>query len=511
MRSRGRAARNAWLKSATVTLICLTTVLATGSWLYTLRQRDIARTEAATSNRITQFMVDLFALADPSQSHGDSITVKEVLDKGAQEIRSDTGSDSLQREPRVRAELLTAMGQAYTGLGIYQPAEALLELARADQTATTVPDESRVRTLLASGKAAYLAAQYDQAAKLQSEALDIAHRRLNSADPLHSKALTSLAATLIQLGRFSEAEMLCREALSVDRARGPEGSAVLAETLDELGKVYFYSGNLAAAEPPMRESLALRTRAFGLRHTDTVQAQGNLGMLLYRSGRYAEALALNEAALPNYRAVYGEEHPEVATILNNIGLVQMMIGHIDAAEPMLRQALAMTEKFEGDSHDDLVGPLNSLAMIDLFHHRLETAEAEIKRADSIARLPDHGDFLDLVLLSEADVELAAGNTAHAAALLAESKALTQAAHPKSPEEAWRYANWDAVDAELLARQGNVSAGASLLAAAQPALDKRFGPGGFYPVLARRRAQSIAAMSKNDASPKAARAGPVYSP
>jgi tetratricopeptide (TPR) repeat protein len=511
MRSRRRAARNAWFKSAIVMLICLTTVVATGSWLYTLRQRDIARTEAATSNRITQFMVGLFAKADPSQSHGDSVTVKEVLDKGAQEIRSDTGSDSLQREPRVRAELLTAMGQAYTGLGIYQPAEALLKVARADQAVTTVPDDSRVRTLIASGNAAYLAAQYDEAAKLQSEAVDIARRHLTAADPLRSRALTSLAETLIQLGRFSEAEKLCREALSADRERGPEGSAVLAETLDELGKVYFYSGNLAAAESPMRESLALRTRAFGLRHTDTVQAEDNLGMLLYRSGRYTEALALFEAALPNFRAVYGEEHPEMATILNNIGLVRMITGHIDEAEPMLRQALAITEKFEGDSHDDLVGPLNSLALIDLFHHRLETAETEIKRADSIARLPDHGNFLDLVLLSEADIELAAGNTAHAAALLAESKSLMVAAHPKSPTEAWRYANWDAVDAERIARQGNVSAGASQLAAALPVLDKRFGTGGLYPMLARRRAQSIAAMSKNDVSPRAARSVAGNSP
>jgi tetratricopeptide (TPR) repeat protein len=504
MRSRRRAARNAWFRSAIATLVCLTTVVATASWLYTLRQRDIARTEAATSNRITQFMVHLFTLADPAQSHGDRVTVKDVLDKGAQEIRSDTGSDSLQREPRVRAELLTAMGQAYTGLGIYQPAEALLKLARADQAAATVPDESRVRTLIASGKAAYLAARYDEAAKLQGEAVDIARRRLTSANPLRSLALTSLAETLIQSDRFPEAEKLCREALSADRKRGPEGSAILAETLDELGKVYFFSGNLAAAESPMRESLELRTRAFGLRHADTAQAQDNLGVLLYQSGRYAEALALYEAALPNFRAVYGEAHPEMATILSNIGRLRMMTGQIEEAEPMLREALEITEKTEGDSHDDLVSPLNSLAMLDLFHQRLETADAEIKRADAISRLPDHGGLLDMVLLSEADIELAEGNISRAATLLTESKKLMQAAHPESQEEAWRYANWDAVDAELLARQGNLAAATSQLTAAQLILEKRFGSGGFYPMLAKRRVQSIAALSTSGVSPKAAR-------
>jgi tetratricopeptide (TPR) repeat protein len=498
-RSRRRAARNAWFRGAIATVICLTTVVATGSWLYTLKQRDIARTEAATANRITQFMVGMFGLADPTQSHGDSVTVKEVLDKGAEQIRSDAGSDSLQREPRVRAELLTAMGQAYTGLGIYQPAEDLLKLARADQTAAPVPDESRVHTLIASGRAAYLAGQYQEASRLQGEAVELARRRLNAADVLRSQSLTSLAETLIQLGNFSEAEKLCQEALLADRQRGAEGSAVLAETLDELGKVYFFSGNLAAAESPMRESLALRIRALGLRHTDTAQAQENLGALLYQSGRYAEALALYEGAMPNFRAVYGEEHPEMATILCNIGRLRLMMGNVDDAEPMLRRVLAMTEKFEGDTHDDLVSPLNSLAMIDLFRGRIEPATREIKRAESIARLPDHGGLLDLALLSEADVELAAGNTEHAAALLTESKALTEADHPNSPAEAWRYANWDAVDAELLARRGEVSSGARLLAAAQPILEKRFGPNGFYPVLAKRRAQVIAGLAKNASS------------
>jgi tetratricopeptide (TPR) repeat protein len=254
----------------------------------------------------------------------------------------------------------------------------------------------------------------------------------------------------------------------------------------------------------MRESLELRTRAFGLRHADTAQAQDNLGVLLYQSGRYAEALALYEAALPNFRAVYGEAHPEMATILSNIGRLRMMTGQIEEAEPMLREALEITEKTEGDSHDDLVSPLNSLAMLDLFHQRLETADAEIKRADAISRLPDHGGLLDMVLLSEADIELAEGNISRAATLLTESKKLMQAAHPESQEEAWRYANWDAVDAELLARQGNLAAATSQLTAAQLILEKRFGSGGFYPMLAKRRVQSIAALSTSGVSPKAAR-------
>ena len=124
--SRQRGARNRRIRRTAVAGICALTLLAGVAWWLALKQRDVARTEAATSDRTTQFMVSLFQLADPSENRGNAITVKEVLDKGAAEIRNDKGSNSLSREPRVRAELLTAMGQAYSGLGLYKPSEDLL-------------------------------------------------------------------------------------------------------------------------------------------------------------------------------------------------------------------------------------------------------------------------------------------------------------------------------------------------------------------------------------------------
>jgi tetratricopeptide (TPR) repeat protein len=491
LRSRHRAARNRLVRRAAVSGICLLSVLAGIAWLIALKQRDLARTEAATSDRTTQFMVSLFQLADPSENRGSAVTVKEVLDKGAKEIRADKGSNSLQHEPRVRAELLTAMGQAYSGLGLYTPARELLTQAQADQNSASVPDESRVRTLVTSGFTLYLMGQYDDAARILRDSVDLARKRLRPSNVLRSEALTSLAETLVQLSKYSEAEELCREALVADRKRGPAEAAVLARTLSSLGKAYFFSGDLAAAEAPMREALKLREQTFGMRHALTAQSLIDLGVLLYQSGRYNEALAVYQEALPINRDVYGPEHPEVANLTNNIGRLELMAGHIDEAEPLLRQSLAMTEKFEGDTHDDLVSPLNSLAMIDAYRGRFDDARREIQRAESIARLPDHDQLLDQVLLNEADIELANGNRSRAAALLAESKSLLQKIHPNVTADAWRYAVWDAVNAQLLVANGNSAAAASMLATAQPVIVQRFGAAGFYNLLAKRRALLIA--------------------
>ena len=493
--SRHRGARNRRIRRTAVAGICALTVVAGVAWWLALRQRDVARTEAATSDRTTQFMVSLFQLADPSENRGNAITVKEVLDKGAAEIRSDKGTNSLRREPRVRAELLTAMGQAYAGLGLYPPARELLTQARADQSAISVPEESRIRTLVASGWELYHAGQYDEAARVLREAVDLARRHLDPAAPLRSDALTDLANVLVQLEKYPEAIELCREALAQDRRRSPAEAAVLARTLTSLGGAYFFSGDLPAAEGPMREAAQLQERIFGMHHALTARSLNDLAVLLYQTGRYDEAFSMYQQALPIYREVFGSEHPEVATIINNIGRSGLMAGHVSEAEQPLRQSLAMTEKFEGDTHDDLVSPLNSLAMIDAYRGRLDAAQSEIARAESIARLPDHGELLDQVLLNAADVALARGDRARAADLLAESKQLLQKAHPFSAADAWRYAVWDAVNAQLLAANGDAAGAAHMLDAARQIIIRRFGENGFYNLLAKRRAAFIGNTAK----------------
>jgi tetratricopeptide (TPR) repeat protein len=496
LHSRRRGARNRFRRNAGIAVVFIFAVVAGIASLIALRQRDFARVEARISEHTTDFMVSLFQVADPSERRGNEVTVKEVLDKGAKAISSDTGSDNLRSELRIRAELLTAMGQAYSGLGLYKPATDLLSQARADLNSTTsVPDESRVRTLVASGTTLYLVGQYEQAAPILRSAVVLARKSLNPSNTLRSTALTNLADVLVQLGKYPEAEQLCEEALVADRKRGPQDAAVLAQTLDSLGKAYFYDDDLGAAEARLREAITLREQVFGRHHALTAQSVNTLGTILYQSGRYDEASSLFQQVLPIYRDVYGQEHPEVATNINNIGRSALMAGHINEAEPLLRQALAMTEKFEGATHDDLVAPLNSVAMIDAYRGRLDAARTEIERAVSIARLPDHGNLLDQVLLNEADIDLAVGDRTGAAALLTESKAQLQKAHPNDKTNAWRYAVWDSVNAQLLALNGDHTTAVSTINAAQTVIDQRFGEGGFYSLLAKRRAQSIAKARK----------------
>jgi tetratricopeptide (TPR) repeat protein len=477
------------IRMRAVRMLALVAISVTVLAIIAFTQRNFARSETAIANRTAQFMVHMFENADPARSRGDHLTVRQMLDIGARTIRSEA---DLAHAPRVRSELQTTIGRAYTALGLYRPAEIALSQARADQAAASVPDESRVRTLLASGTTLFYAGNDEGAAPYLQQAADLARKSLKASDPLHSEALTGLADLLAADGKYAEAEKLCGEALEADRQRGStsEDKAVLANTLDSLGTAFLYSGDPIAAEAPMREALQLREEAFGMDHPLTAASLNNLGVLFYQSGRYAEAAAHYQLALPIYEKIYEAEHPEVAAILNNIGRSSLMAGQIEAAEPPLRRSLAITEKSEGDQHEHMVAPLNSLAMIDFHHGHLEAARNEIQRAEKIARLPDHDELLDQVLLTEASIELSGGDRARAAALLTESKALLQKAHPDAKADAWRYAVWDTVNAGLLAANGDTGTAVSTLTAAQKVIEARFGANGLYSQLARDRMKTI---------------------
>jgi serine/threonine protein kinase/tetratricopeptide (TPR) repeat protein len=480
----GKFVRRRRLAAAVIVVICGLSLLAGTAGVVALKQRDIALMKQGAADRTARFMVSLFELADPGMNRGNSVTVREVLDRGAAQITTE-----LEPDPAIRADLLTAMGQAYTGLGLYDSAKKLLFDARIDQQRAAIPAASRVRTLVAYGTALYLAADYVAAERSLRMAVQDARRDLGPEDPLRAEALAQLADVLVQLERYPEAERLCAEAMTAIRRRDVEGQASLARTLDTLGRAYFFSNDLKDAETTWREALVLHQRAAGARNALTAQALNNLAAAVYQSGRIDEAFGLFTGALPVYRDVYGAEHPEVAVLLHNMGDTALMLGRIDAAEPLLRQALAMLEKFKGVRHDDLVAPLNLLAMIDGYTGHIDRARAEIQRAEDIARLPHQGVLLDEVLLNKADLAIRAGHRSAAAAPLAESRRLLEATHPmdRNAGEAWRYALWDTVDAELRSANGDLPTGRIRLASALPVITVRFGKAGFNTLLARRRA------------------------
>ena len=69
-------------------------------------------------------MVDLFKVSDPSEALGNTITAREILDKGAARIDQE-----LADQPAIQATLMDTMGTVYTSLGLYDSALPLVRKA----------------------------------------------------------------------------------------------------------------------------------------------------------------------------------------------------------------------------------------------------------------------------------------------------------------------------------------------------------------------------------------------
>jgi eukaryotic-like serine/threonine-protein kinase len=92
-------------------------------------ERNRARREAETSKRVADFMANIFTVSDPTESRGNSVTARELLDKASAQIETGLGQD-----PQVKARLMRIMGGTYRGLGLYKQADRLLKDATEIQT-----------------------------------------------------------------------------------------------------------------------------------------------------------------------------------------------------------------------------------------------------------------------------------------------------------------------------------------------------------------------------------------
>ncbi|MFT7700290.1 MAG: serine/threonine protein kinase, partial [Candidatus Krumholzibacteriia bacterium] len=85
-----------------------------------------ARVEAETALQVSDFLVDLFEVADPDRARGNSITAREILDAGSNRI-----ADELAAQPETQARLMNTIGKVYRNLGLYEEAGPQLESALA--------------------------------------------------------------------------------------------------------------------------------------------------------------------------------------------------------------------------------------------------------------------------------------------------------------------------------------------------------------------------------------------
>ncbi|HEX2722863.1 MAG TPA: serine/threonine-protein kinase [Gemmatimonadaceae bacterium] len=367
--------------ATTVTVLALITsaILATAGLLRATRAERIAATEAASAKQVTDFLVDLFRLTGPNAGRGNSITARELLEKGAEKSATD-----LARQPEVQSRMMHTIGTAFSALGIYDKARSQLERALEIRTRVLGQDDPAVaETELALGTATMKHGDPATAEQHFTRALLIREKLFKGDDPRVARAVSGLASLRLNQGRAAEAEGLFKRVLAIDEKSLSANDTVIAGDLANLGIVYYSQQRYPEAEQMLRRSLAIQESQLGPDHPTLASVMNNLGGVYSKQGRYSDALPLYERTRAIFERTLDPTHPNIAVILNNVAEVYWKVKRYSDAEPLFRRALAIKEARFTPTNPNVASTLNGLAGLLRDQKRFAESEALYKRALTI--------------------------------------------------------------------------------------------------------------------------------
>lgn len=372
-------------------------------------ERDRADERARVAQAVLSFLEDdLLAAADPYALPGREMTVRQALDRAAQQV-----GERFRDAPAEQFALRLTLGRLYAALGAADQAEpqaraalvlaesalpaqrdaarqaladVLIDLDRLDEAATLADalPPSQARDLLRS-RLAYQRGDYAEAvAVLQPHVatgtdagapdLAVAQRlsqslRMTGANDQALALIDALLPRLSQargeehadtlalhvdraialrhLGRFDEAARTLEDVLATRRRVLGDAHPDTVHAINELATVYQEQRRFDAAEPLFREALAVRERLYGEDHHLTRNSMSNLGLLLSVAGRLDEAAVLYERTLRIETALIGEDHPDTLALMHNIAGLYRKQGRHAAALAMHARVLERARRVLG--------------------------------------------------------------------------------------------------------------------------------------------------------------------
>ncbi len=370
-------------------------------------ERDRANQEAAAAQRVTDFLLNLFQVSDPSEARGNTITARELLDKGAAQLAEELGD-----QPVLRARLADAIGTVYVQLGLHQEGERLLHQAwelRRQHLGELHADSAN--SLGDLGFVAEKRGDYAAAEQHYRRALDIYRSLGREHETVVAKVHSSLGWALAEQARWPEAEEQVRTALAIQEKLGSGADDMVAESLTTLAYLHFKQGKYRDAAELLRRVLAIRERLHGPDSLQAAAAKNNLAVQLREIGELDQALAYYRQALAVQERALGPDHPDLGSFFNNIAHIHQDRDELQQAEHFFRRALAVRRAALGEEHPLTASSLSTLCYCLWLGGQLDEAEELCRRALQVRERvlgPDHPDVaftrsnLGLISLARAD-------------------------------------------------------------------------------------------------------------
>jgi eukaryotic-like serine/threonine-protein kinase len=338
-------------------------------------QRASAERERQRATEVSDFLVNLFRLADPERSTGNQVTARELLDSGAARLRG-----SLDRQPEAKAALLNTVGAVYNSLGLYGDALPVLdESLRLQASSGIAAANIKLDTLLERGRALTEAGELAAAEQPLAAGLRLAQASFGGASIETGRALALLGRLRQTQGRFDVAEQLYRRGLHNLGASGAPMTD-LTWLLNDLAQVLERRDEWQQAKEIYQRAIEIDSRWLGKDHPrlafhmlNLAQSESYLGDLRTAEPLYAEAIRRFEAA-------YGPAHPDTFKAWGSYGRFLQRIGRLDDAGSYLQKALRGSETLYGLRHMQVGYQHVNLGLYFEARHNYAAAASELQRA-----------------------------------------------------------------------------------------------------------------------------------
>ena len=415
-------------------IVALSVLGGAGAALWQARlaahQRDLARAAAMTadnerrqSEEVSSFLFGLFEASEPDRALGDTLTARDLLERGRVRI------EQLAGQPVLQARMMDVMARVYSGLGEYDRTRDLLEqalglrraaygdahlevvairtslgetyrrvgrYADASRELTTALKTQRALlgprhpdlapTLMQMAGLRVYAADLDSSERLAREAVAIRERAFGPNDTLVAISLMIHAAAVRRLARYEQAEALARRALRIYEETVGTRHLLYSDALMTLGYLLETdTTRLIEAESVFRRALDIRRSLLGENHRQVAFVFGNISYVLERQGRIAESDSMHEEHFRRISVALGPRHPSTIESKGFRAMALNRTNRVEEAEKLARETLADMRGSLSPSHSAIGWQLTNLAHILVTAGKLEEGERTMREALSARR------------------------------------------------------------------------------------------------------------------------------
>jgi len=388
------------------------------------RSEERAETEASVAKETSDFLVSLFEVSSPAEARGDSISARELLDRGAERIRTE-----LEEQPLTQARLMFIIGTVYHSLGLYAEAESLVEAAIHLQKEELGPSWDLAESLSELGVLFREQGRYEESEATHLRSLAMREQLFGPDDVDVANVLNDLGVLYQDQGRYDDAIDVLKRAISLREQGLAPGDTLTAMSMNNLASIYYSQGRYEDAEPLFQQALGAYRDAGGSDHPYTLRGMSNLATLYSSMGDYERADSMLHRVLEARIRVLGPAHPEVGLTYVNLGNLYRFQEKYDEAEPLLRRAREILEPALGPDHTYVGSSVYGLSVTKAGQREYEEAAKLALEALSIWRDglgPEHPNVA-LALQNLADIDVRLDKPAEAERLYREALAINEGA------------------------------------------------------------------------------------